>query len=324
MGGACAFPAPLIFVALVAVAQICSTWNDSENSRKQPSGWPFWSAAGGLRFREGGGGDLMFTIARLAAAAMLLAALGKNAYDFYTIMRWAVCGVFSYGAYIEFERKRQAWGCLFVVMAVAFNPIALVHSDPHAVTVAGCEQRRAEHSSRPSLVGRELVRGHHGARFRAQQAHTVYLSTTKEDAREGKIVVHRRPETVTSRLEGHVVRPFRARVPARRRRQGWQLALGIEPAEARAATSLLSRNDETRVAHAQRPEDAPLEDGTERDIFETRDEETKQVGRQSVVKASPRLIDQRQGAESCDPLIRAEGVVDLASEGFGAGTRGPR
>ena len=39
----------------------------------------------------------------------------------------------------------------------------------------------------------------------------------------------------------------------------------------------------------------------------------------SVMKASPRLIDQRQRAESCDPLIRAEGVVDLPSEGFGAG-----
>ena len=55
--------------------------------------------------------------------------------------------------------------------------------------------------------------------------------------------------------------------------------------------------------------------------FETRDEETEQVGRQSVMKASPRLIDQRQGAESCDPLIRAEGVVDRPSEGFGAGAR---
>jgi hypothetical protein len=39
------------------------------------------------------------------------------------------------------------------------------------------------------------------------------------------------------------------------------------------------------------------------------------------MKANPWLIDQRQGAESCDPLIRAEGVVDLPSEGFGAGAR---
>jgi hypothetical protein len=72
------------------------------------------------------------------------------------------------------------------------------HRDAHAVTVAGCEHRPAQQSSCPALVRRELVRGHHGARFRAQQAHTVHLSTTKEDAGEGKIVVHRRPETLTS------------------------------------------------------------------------------------------------------------------------------
>jgi BetI-type transcriptional repressor, C-terminal len=100
-------------------------------------------------------------------------------------------------------------------------------------------------------------------------------------------------------------------VPARRRRQTGQLPFGVEPAEPRVASSLLSRNDETGVAHAERREDAPLEDLAERCFFETRDEEAEQVGRQSVMKASPRLIDQRQRAESCDPLIRAEGVVDL-------------
>src|SRR5882672_3691840 len=97
------------------------------------------------------------------------------------------------------------------------------------------------------------------------------------------------------------------------------MPLGIEPAKTRAASSLLARNDEPRVAHPQRPEDAPLEDGAERHVFETRDEEAEQVVRQSVMKAGPRLIDQRQGGESCDPRIRAEGVVDRFSEGFGAG-----
>ena len=116
-------------------------------------------------------------------------------------------------------------------------------------------------------------------------------------------------------------RPFRQRLPAGRGRQGGQLPLGVEPAGPRAASPLLSRNDETRVTHAQRPEDAPLENNAERLIFETRDEEAEQVGRQSVMKASPRLIDQRQGAEPCDPLIRAQGVVDRPAEGFGAGAR---
>ena len=97
------------------------------------------------------------------------------------------------------------------------------------------------------------------------------------------------------------------------------MPLGVEPAQARAASSLLSRNDETRVAHAEWREDALLEDLAERGILETRDEEAEQVGRHSVMKASPRLIDQRQRAESCDPLVGAEGIVDLPSEGFVAG-----
>ena len=167
--------------------------------------------------------------------------------------------------------------------------------------------------------GRELVRGHHGARFRAQQAHAVYLSTPEKDPGEGEVVVQRRPETLTSRLERHVVGPFSKRVPAGRRCQRSQVPLGIEPVRARAASSLLSSNDETRVAHAQRPEDAPLEDSAERDTVETRDEEAEQVGRQSVMKVRARLIDQRQHAESCDPLVRAECVVDRWSEDFGAG-----
>ncbi len=71
------------------------------------------------------------------------------------------------------------------------------------------------------------------------------------------------------------------------------MPLGVEPAQARAASSLLSRNDETRVAHAEGREDALLEDLAERDTFDARDDEAKQVVRLSVMKTGPRLIDQR-------------------------------
>lgn len=67
-----------------------------------------------------------FMFARLGAAALLLVALGRNSYDFYTIMRWVVCGVCSYGAFVEFGRNRSTWAWLFVIMAVAFNPIVPV------------------------------------------------------------------------------------------------------------------------------------------------------------------------------------------------------
>ena len=69
---------------------------------------------------------MAFTLARVGAAVLLLVAVGRNAYDFYTIMRWIVCGVSAYGAFVEFEQKRTAWAWTFVIMAVAFNPIAPV------------------------------------------------------------------------------------------------------------------------------------------------------------------------------------------------------
>jgi hypothetical protein len=70
---------------------------------------------------------MAFTLARLGAAALLLIAVGRNhPYDFYTIMRWVVCGVCTYGAFVEFERSRPTWAWLFVIVAVAFNPIAPV------------------------------------------------------------------------------------------------------------------------------------------------------------------------------------------------------
>jgi hypothetical protein len=84
-----------------------------------------WAAA--RRRRDWLTGQVGFTLARLGAATMLIVGLGRNAYDFYTIMRWVVCGVSAYGAYLEFERKRQAWAWVFAIMSIAFNPIAPVH-----------------------------------------------------------------------------------------------------------------------------------------------------------------------------------------------------
>jgi hypothetical protein len=85
---------------------------------------------------------MAFVFARVGAAVLLLFALGRNPYDFYTIMRWIVCGVSAYGAFTEFERKRSAWPWTFVIIAIAFNPIAPVRLSretwaPIDVLVAG-------------------------------------------------------------------------------------------------------------------------------------------------------------------------------------------
>jgi hypothetical protein len=73
-----------------------------------------------------GRSNVGFSLVRLGAAGLLLFALGQNPYDFYTIMRWVVCGVCSYAAFVDFGRDRSTWAWLFVVVAVAFNPIVPV------------------------------------------------------------------------------------------------------------------------------------------------------------------------------------------------------
>src|SRR5437879_4273337 len=68
--------------------------------------------------------SLALVVTRLGAVVMLLLALGRHPYDFYTIMRWMVCGVCAYAAYTEFQRKHPTWGWALTIIAVAFNPIA--------------------------------------------------------------------------------------------------------------------------------------------------------------------------------------------------------
>ena len=70
-----------------------------------------------------------FTIARFAAAGMLFVALGNLPYSYYTLMRFMVCIVGGYGAFVASERKQQAWMWAFGVTALLFNPFVPVHLD---------------------------------------------------------------------------------------------------------------------------------------------------------------------------------------------------
>ena len=68
-----------------------------------------------------------FTWVRVGVALMLLWALTDNPYGYYQILRWVVCGVTGYAAYLAIgeERKKSAW--TFGIIAVLFNPIAPIH-----------------------------------------------------------------------------------------------------------------------------------------------------------------------------------------------------
>lgn len=61
------------------------------------------------------------------AAAMLLAAMWKWPYDYYTVMRLAVCGAAVFVAYKAWTFKR-VWGVwAFGFVTVLFNPLVPVH-----------------------------------------------------------------------------------------------------------------------------------------------------------------------------------------------------
>lgn len=60
----------------------------------------------------------------LAVGIFLLGALGSWPYAYYQLLRWVVCGVGAYSAYLGFKMDNMVIGWLMVVIAVLFNPIA--------------------------------------------------------------------------------------------------------------------------------------------------------------------------------------------------------
>lgn len=60
---------------------------------------------------------------------MLFGALADNSYGYYQILRWVICGVTGYSAYLAYENKRNVWTWIFGIIAVLFNPISPIHLD---------------------------------------------------------------------------------------------------------------------------------------------------------------------------------------------------
>jgi len=66
-------------------------------------------------------------LAKLIAAVMLFAALGRHTYDYYTLLRWIACGVCAFTAFQAMQGKRTGWLIIFVIAAVMLNPVAPIH-----------------------------------------------------------------------------------------------------------------------------------------------------------------------------------------------------
>ncbi|MDR4496998.1 MAG: hypothetical protein MRK02_03590 [Candidatus Scalindua sp.] len=67
------------------------------------------------------------TIIKIIVILMLFWALADNPYGYYQILRWVVCGLTGYLAYLAYEDDQNVWVWIFGITAVLFNPIAPIH-----------------------------------------------------------------------------------------------------------------------------------------------------------------------------------------------------
>ena len=68
-------------------------------------------------------------IARIVASILLFWALSRHPYGYYTLLRWVVCGVAAYTAYVSNLHNKLPWAWFFGILALFFNPIIPVKLD---------------------------------------------------------------------------------------------------------------------------------------------------------------------------------------------------
>ena len=67
------------------------------------------------------------TTLKVITVFLLLFALADNSYGYYQILRWVVCGVAGYSAYLEYQKIHYLWTWVFGIIAVLFNPLSTIH-----------------------------------------------------------------------------------------------------------------------------------------------------------------------------------------------------
>jgi hypothetical protein len=66
------------------------------------------------------------TVGKVIAAGMLFAALGRQQYGYYTLLRWVVCGVAGFTAVQAAGNKNAGWAWTLGIVALVFNPFVPV------------------------------------------------------------------------------------------------------------------------------------------------------------------------------------------------------
>jgi hypothetical protein len=66
---------------------------------------------------------------RIITAILLLWALDYHPYSYYILLRWFVCFVSVYMAYISYVTDKREWMIMFIFIALLFNPLFPVYLD---------------------------------------------------------------------------------------------------------------------------------------------------------------------------------------------------
>lgn len=69
----------------------------------------------------------MKNICIICGILLLLATPSWWPYGFYTLLRWFICSVSVYVAYIFYKSKLTSWTFIFGAIAILFNPIFPVY-----------------------------------------------------------------------------------------------------------------------------------------------------------------------------------------------------
>ncbi len=74
-------------------------------------------------------GGNMYPAVRVVTAVLLLLALAKLPYGYYSVLRVVVCAVAAYGCYLGYKLHKTGWAWTLGGMAVLFNPLLVIHMD---------------------------------------------------------------------------------------------------------------------------------------------------------------------------------------------------
>ena len=72
----------------------------------------------------------------LVAGIVLFIALGSLPYSYYQLLRFFVCGVGAYGAYLAYQQKKMGWIWVLGAIALLFNPFAKFYLGKEAWKIA--------------------------------------------------------------------------------------------------------------------------------------------------------------------------------------------